>query len=117
VKGWPGAKYKKLTNAADAEEWCRSNGGLVTIVAPHTEPVKTTSTCHTTPYERPAAAPSGNKSTSERASRRTVSTRNDREIEDESGWDVVFCDGACKGNGQKGSYAGIGVWWGHADPR
>ncbi|KAI6043465.1 ribonuclease H-like domain-containing protein, partial [Pisolithus marmoratus] len=32
-------------------------------------------------------------------------------------FDVVYCDGACKGNGQAGSIAGIGVWWGHNDPR
>lgn len=32
-------------------------------------------------------------------------------------FDVVYCDGACKGNGQVGSIAGIGVWWGHDDPR
>ncbi|KAL4070511.1 ribonuclease H-like protein [Scleroderma citrinum] len=32
-------------------------------------------------------------------------------------FDVVYCDGACKGNGQFGSVAGIGVWWGHNDPR
>ncbi|KAI6012577.1 ribonuclease H-like domain-containing protein [Pisolithus orientalis] len=32
-------------------------------------------------------------------------------------FDVVYCDGACKGNGATGSKAGIGVWWGHNDPR
>ncbi|TFK63966.1 ribonuclease H-like protein, partial [Pluteus cervinus] len=36
---------------------------------------------------------------------------------DEVGWDVVYSDGACKGNGRPGSVAGIGVWWGHDDPR
>lgn len=38
-------------------------------------------------------------------------------VEDESGWDVVYSDGACKGNGKTGSVAGVGVWWGHDDPR
>ena len=37
--------------------------------------------------------------------------------EDEMDCDIVYCDGACKGNGQPGSVAGIGVWWGHGDPR
>ncbi|KAF8433511.1 ribonuclease H-like domain-containing protein [Boletus edulis BED1] len=37
--------------------------------------------------------------------------------EDEKDCDIVYCDGACKGNGQPGSVAGIGVWWGHGDPR
>ncbi|KAL0569981.1 hypothetical protein V5O48_011974 [Marasmius crinis-equi] len=30
---------------------------------------------------------------------------------------VVYCDGACKGNGKEGSVAGIGVWWAHDDKR
>ncbi|KAJ7610868.1 ribonuclease H-like domain-containing protein [Roridomyces roridus] len=36
---------------------------------------------------------------------------------DADGWDVVYSDGACKGNGQVGSVAGVGVWWGPDDPR
>lgn len=36
---------------------------------------------------------------------------------DETGWDVVYSDGACKGNGQAGSIAGVGVWWAEGDPR
>ena len=39
------------------------------------------------------------------------------DVVDESIWDVVYSDGACKGNGQPGSMAGIGVWWGRDDPR
>src|SRR6267154_2480589 len=31
--------------------------------------------------------------------------------------DVVYTDGACSGNGQVGSVAGIGVWWGVDDSR
>ncbi|KAH9892415.1 ribonuclease H-like domain-containing protein [Cubamyces lactineus] len=38
-------------------------------------------------------------------------------IQDESGWDVVYSDGACKGNGKVGSVAGVGVWWGDNDAR
>ena len=30
---------------------------------------------------------------------------------------IVYTDGSCKGNGKKGSLAGIGVWWGEDDPR
>ena len=33
------------------------------------------------------------------------------------GDDVVYCDGACKGNGQEEAMAGIGIWWGEGDPR
>jgi ribonuclease HI len=39
------------------------------------------------------------------------------EAEDEDEWDVVYTDGACKNNGQSGSVAGVGVWWGRDDPR
>ena len=31
--------------------------------------------------------------------------------------DIVYTDGACSGNGQLGSVAGIGVWWAVDDPR
>jgi len=37
--------------------------------------------------------------------------------EDEHGCDVVYSDGACKGNGKFGSVAGLGVWWGWHDSR
>lgn len=39
------------------------------------------------------------------------------DVQDESGWLVVYTDGACKGNGRQGAIAGVGVWWGHNDPR
>ena len=44
-------------------------------------------------------------------------TRKRSRSVDESEWDVVYSDGACKGNGKVGSVAGIGVWWGPDDPR
>ena len=44
-------------------------------------------------------------------------TKMIRSTVDESGWQVVYSDGACKGNGAPGSVAGIGVWWGSDDPR
>lgn len=49
----------------------------------------------------------------EKGKKRAVSPN----VEDESGWDVVYSDGACKGNGKAGSVAGVGVWWGANDPR
>ncbi|KAJ7681872.1 ribonuclease H-like domain-containing protein [Mycena polygramma] len=38
-------------------------------------------------------------------------------MEDESAWQVVYSVGACKGNGQPGAVAGVGVWYGANDPR
>lgn len=37
-------------------------------------------------------------------------------IIDENGYINVYTDGACTGNGQKGSRAGIGVWFGNNHP-
>jgi len=36
---------------------------------------------------------------------------------DERQYQVVYSDGACKGNGKIGSTAGVGVFWGPDDPR
>jgi len=36
----------------------------------------------------------------------------------QSGWDVVYTDGACSNNQNAAlAKAGVGVWWGHGDPR
>lgn len=49
--------------------------------------------------------------------KKRVASLMDAPIENESSMSVVYSDGACKGNGKPGSVAGIGVWWGHDDPR
>lgn len=97
VKGFTGAKYKKFTNAADAEEFA----GVAL-----------------SPSVRTAATVAGSsKTTTDDASTNKRSRGTTPDVEDESGWDVVYSDGACKGNGQRGSVAGVGVWWGRNDPR
>lgn len=55
----------------------------------------------------------GKASTYDKGKKRAMSP----DVGDESGWDVVYSDGACKGNGKTGSIAGVGVWWGPDDPR
>ncbi|GLB43513.1 putative RNase H [Lyophyllum shimeji] len=95
VKGYPGAKYKSFSNAADAEAFI--SGTLSTAPASSTQAA--TSTISENPEYK------GKK----RAMRENM--------EDESGWDVVYCDGSCRGNGKVGCYAGVGVWWGENDPR
>jgi ribonuclease HI len=102
-----------MHNAAEAEEWCRSNGVPTMLATPPSETAKVTSHHRPAPYERPSTSRTAKKQPSGSGS---LARRND-EVDDESGWDVVFCDGACKGNGRKGSYAGVGVWWGHGDQR
>ncbi|KAJ7651556.1 ribonuclease H-like domain-containing protein, partial [Mycena polygramma] len=59
----------------------------------------------------PAGGPSGGNS--DKGKKRMMSP----DVEDESKWDVVYSDGACKNNGQPGAVAGVGVWYGANDPR
>ena len=60
------------------------------------------------PYPRPSSL----------TSRGPIKMTSNAELaKEEEGWDVVYTDGACKGNGQAGSIAGVGVWWGYNDPR
>ncbi|KAF8079107.1 ribonuclease H-like domain-containing protein [Lyophyllum atratum] len=94
VKGYTGAKYKSFSNAADAEAFV--SGSLTT--APPSPAKATSSTCDSSDYK---------------GKKRTMREN----VQDESRWDVVYSDGACKGNGTVGSYAGVGVWWGENDPR
>lgn len=90
IKGFTGARYKKFSNAAEAEAFVTR--ALVAGASP-TDPSVGTS--------------------DSKGKKRAVPA----ELEDESRFDIVYSDGACKGNGKAGSIAGIGVWWGRNDPR
>ncbi|KAG6876590.1 hypothetical protein C0993_002016, partial [Termitomyces sp. T159_Od127] len=96
TKGYPGAKYKSFANAADAEAFVSGNLSK----------------------DPGSSAPSTSSSTvlaalNSKGKKRAFPS----DLADESGFDVVYCDGACKGNGQAGSIAGVGVWWEENDPR
>ncbi|KAK2461535.1 hypothetical protein APHAL10511_005998 [Amanita phalloides] len=98
VKSFPGATYKKFLNASEAEAFAMgpsssATRSLVPSVANHDAAMDL--------YGRT----------------QTKKRRLSQDGEDEEGWDVVHCDGACKGNGQPGSIAGVGVWWNHNDER
>ncbi|KAJ7109830.1 ribonuclease H-like domain-containing protein [Mycena epipterygia] len=88
VKGFHDAKYKKFNSPSEAKAWIAGNGS----------PVKSSGTSS-------EAGGSDNKG------------KKRMRVPDESIYDVVYSDGACKGNGQSGSVAGVGVWWGRDDPR
>ncbi|RDB29135.1 Ribonuclease H [Hypsizygus marmoreus] len=94
IKGYPGAKFKKFTNAAEAEAFASGEQSTSTI--------------------KPAEASTSKEASTDSKGKKRAMSPN---VEDESGWDVVYCDGACKGNGKTGSIAGVGVWWGEGDPR
>ncbi|KAH7886221.1 ribonuclease H-like domain-containing protein [Phlebopus sp. FC_14] len=107
VKGFAGAIYKKLTTEADARDFLlgKTSTTSTTTVAPASTskpvPLPVPLTSRTTVHTDSNAASNGVESSAKGG----------------VDFDAVYCDGACKGNGQSGSVAGIGVWWGHNDPR
>lgn len=99
IDGFAGAKYQKFDTAEQAAAFIEGTTGRTAASS---------------------NAQAGSSSSAEalaagRSKKRGTSTMMGPA--DESEWDVVYSDGACKGNGQPGSVAGIGVWWGHDDPR
>ncbi|KAF9806641.1 hypothetical protein IEO21_08622 [Rhodonia placenta] len=98
--GFAGARYKKFNNAADAEAY------VAQFVPGLTANINASSTSAAA-----SAAPALSVTNDGRWKRATET------LDDESGWDVVYSDGACKGNGKLVSIAGIGVWWGRNDSR
>ncbi|KAJ3717297.1 ribonuclease H-like domain-containing protein [Lentinula guzmanii] len=108
VKGYSGAQYQKFTSRAQAEAYLNS----VELSSKTAHPV---STLKVTNSKNDSVKPiplKGKKRTfAEMETPLLIS-----EIDDIVEPLVVYCDGACKGNGKVGSVAGIGVWWGHNDP-
>lgn len=103
VKGFTGALYKKLSTEAEANEFMNAKPSVArTSASRDILPIESTS--------RSAVVPDPN------IPARIVQAAHSAP-EDEKDCDIVYCDGACKGNGRVGSVAGIGVWWGHGDPR
>ena len=92
MKGFPGGTYKKFINAAEAESFAKGSESIASV--PSTAESATIAETISVQSKKRALSP---------------------DAEDEGEWDIVYCDGACKGNGQSGSVAGIGVWWGDND--
>ncbi|KAJ3721993.1 ribonuclease H-like domain-containing protein [Lentinula raphanica] len=88
VKGYTGAAFKKFFSKAEAEAFVTSTESGLSKVNP------------VIPRTKDEVRPE-----------HSVKSSSSKEPL------VVYCDGACKGNGKIGSVAGIGVWWGHDDPR
>ena len=114
VKGFNGAKYKKFASLGEAQAFVNGGTGSGSSAAPVShladKASQTTSSksARMEPYPRPSSL----------ANRGPIKMTSNAEIaKEEEGWDVVYTDGACKGNGQAGSIAGVGVWWGYNDPR
>lgn len=107
VKGFQGAVHQKFPTLDQAQAYLRgkraaspledangagpSNGGSSKVAGELA--AKRAKTASTTTH--------GRKSRSRSPGSRAERTRK------------VYCDGSCIGNGQKGSVAGIGIFWGH----
>ncbi|PSR73014.1 hypothetical protein PHLCEN_2v11118 [Hermanssonia centrifuga] len=100
VKGFHGAKYKKFHTIVEAEAWIASGGS--------SKPLSTADVGASS--KQPPAASDGVTNVGGASGSNAGGTTKD-------GWLVVYCDGACKGNGKRSSVAGVGVWWGQGDPR
>ncbi|KAG6874387.1 hypothetical protein C0995_015123 [Termitomyces sp. Mi166 len=108
TKGYPGAKYQGFTNAADAEAFV---SGTLSSSAPKSS---SSGTLNARVKKSSASLTSSSSGVSNAKGKKRAMPRD---VADESEYDVVYCDGACKGNGQEGSIAGVGVWWEENDPR
>jgi ribonuclease HI len=106
VKGFHGAVYKKLTTEMEAHAFMAGES-----------PVRPSSSgLHSTTVPPAVASTSVLLTSSSSVASHSFPAVASLE-EDEDGCDVVYSDGACKGNGKVGSVAGLGVWWGWNDSR
>jgi viroplasmin len=132
VDGYPCARYKKLRTLSEAEAWMQR-----AVPYPVKQKVKQADHSPGEPMTPIGSEPSGRAPASSSSSRvkRVAPGRSHLGSDSESrsapgsssaagpsgmytaAEDVVYTDGACSGNGQIGSVAGIGVWWGADDPR
>ncbi|KAI0635492.1 ribonuclease H-like domain-containing protein [Trametes polyzona] len=128
--GFPGNKHQKFPSLEQATRYLAEHG-VPTGPIPSSSTSSATSASHRTtlhgsaprarthgskPYAR-VQPPVSNTSQDTRAATSPWAALTAEVIADESGWNVVYSDGSCRGNGKVGSVAGIGVWWGHNDTR
>jgi len=111
VNGFHGAVYKKLTTETEARAFI---AGESSHKPPSSGPSSKVSSTIISPL-RLASTSVSSKSSNPVESRPLAAVVSVEE--DELGCDVVYSDGACKGNGKVGSVAGVGVWWGWNDTR
>jgi len=108
IKGYPKALHKKFRTQAEAEAYVKFGDAASTAAA--AAPVPTIS-----------SAKSENITLTKHSPKKSYMKRKTgtepAKIVDETGWDVVYTDGACQGNGKQAAVAGIGVWWGNGDQR
>ncbi|KAI0039602.1 ribonuclease H-like protein [Auriscalpium vulgare] len=104
TKGYPGSKYHKFPTRDKAEEYLRSPNEVFA-----------STTRALVEHARLIAQPSPTNQLAVASTSARAPLPVPTQIDSDS--DIVYSDGSCRGNGQKGSYAGVGVWWGSDDPR
>jgi len=121
VKGFQGAKFRKFASQNEAVAFTGLKGKQAeTIRAASGKPTIITARSavrdaqeKSVPVIKQSAVPSPRVASSSRAGPAPV-----KKFETDTREPlVVYCDGACKGNGGKNTFAGLGVWWGCDDSR
>jgi ribonuclease HI len=132
VDGYPCAKYKKLRTLEEAEAWMQravpypikqninpANHSLgksrTSIGSQRSGRVAASSSSSTVEVVAPGRSQSQSTVADPSSSRSHAAVGPSKMSA--MAEDVVYTDGACSGNGQLGSVAGTGVWWGVDDPR
>lgn len=130
VDGYPCARYKKLGTLDEAEAWMQL--AVPYLVKQKVKPVNRFPGDSRTSIdsEHSGRAPESSSLSTVKSAASGGPSRLDSGSESQiapglpsvrshsaTAEDVVYTDGACSGNGQLGSVAGIGVWWGVDDPR
>ncbi|OSC96690.1 ribonuclease H-like protein [Trametes coccinea BRFM310] len=126
--GFAGNKHQKFSSLEQARQYLSQHGVAAAVPPPsaatasavasssttpnlQTASSKRARTHRTKPYARVQSSLSSAAGNTAKPRNAQWATLTKEIIEDESGWDVVYSDGACKGNGKVGAIAGIGVWW------
>ncbi|THH17906.1 hypothetical protein EW146_g2995 [Bondarzewia mesenterica] len=120
VKGFSGPIFKKFHDLQSARDWIASDASTYPskrqefeVASPHSNVINpvTSSLVAVT-----AVKPNQGASMSIQ-SIMVEATNGERRTSNRGDEDVIYTDGACRGNGMVGSVAGVGVWWDHGDAR
>ncbi|KAI9057956.1 ribonuclease H-like protein [Trametes sanguinea] len=130
--GFAGNKHQKFSSLEQARQYLAQNGVAAPVPPPSATAASAVAsssrnieagsskrgrTHGTKPYARIKSPQSSSAASGSNTRNSQWAALAQEIIEDESGWDVVYSDGACKGNGKTGAIAGVGVWWAENDPR
>lgn len=126
VHGVPGARYKSFEHKEDAEAFLKQHTQPASSPL-HRAEKSTRSSYRESPLASSSSSPSNyRKEDAEAEPNETLkpsktSPRKRKSSLKSSLTDtppiIVYTDGACEGNGQSGSEAGVGVYFGNNDPR